>query len=321
MLRARSGAEPSGPQDEDELDLDSLSVEDLRSPGAARRRQAVRSARADDTRGRSRILPVLVAGVALVCVAAGIFFAYSWFFAGGKGGNVPVVQALDDPVKVKPASPGGLEVPYQDQLVLNQQGARAGEQPVVERLLPPPETPQPPPSEPEPLIAAQARPGTPATGEIAAAAAAPLKGDGIVEAPVPDRNEIIEVPPPPSAAAPAQPAPAQPATTQPAPAQPAPAQPAPAQVAQATGKAPAKGSYLVQLGSFTTTKGTRNAWVKLKKAHPELLGDMSLFIQEATVNDRAYYRVQAGPVPNRATALDMCAQLKAKNQDCLVVRR
>jgi cell division septation protein DedD len=311
MLRARFGAEPSDPQDEDEMDLDSLSVEDLRSPGAARRRQAVRSARTDDASGRNRILPVLVAGVALVCVAAGIFFGYSWFFAGGKGGKVPVVQALDDPVKVKPASPGGLEVPYQDQLVLNQEGARAGEQPVVERLLPPPETPQPPPSEPDSVIAAQAQPEMPATGEIAATAARPLQGDGIVQAPVPNRNTIIEVPPPPSAVAPAQPATTQPATTQ----------PATTQVAQATGKAPAKGSYLVQLGSFTTTKGTRSAWAKLKKAHAELLGDMSLFIQEATVNDRAYYRVQAGPIPNRATALDMCAQLKAKKQDCLVVRR
>ena len=92
-------------------------------------------------------------------------------------------------------------------------------------------------------------------------------------------------------------------------------------VAQATGLAPAKGSYLVQLGSFTSTKGTSRAWAKLKKAHPELLGDMSLFIQEATVNDRAYYRVQAGPIPNQATAQDMCAQLKARQQDCLVVRR
>jgi cell division septation protein DedD len=287
MLRARSDAEPPDSQEEDELDLDSLSVEDLRTPGAARRRQAVRSARAGDARRRSPILPVLVAAVALVCVAAGIFFGYSWFFAGDKTGALPVVRASEDPVKVKPESPGGLKVPYQDQLVLNQEGSETGKEPVVERLLPPPETPRLPPSEPE-------------TADISAAAARPAQGGGIVEAPVPAAGTLIEVPPLASASEPAKPA---------------------TQVAQATGQAPAKGSYLVQLGSFTSTKGTNRAWAKLKKAHPELLGDMSLFIQEATVNDRAYYRVQAGPIPNQATALDMCAQLKARQQDCLVVRR
>ncbi len=288
MLRARSDAEPTDSQDEDELDLDSLSVEDLRSPGAARRRQAVRSARADGAGRRSPVLPVLVAAVALVCVAAGIFFGYSWFFAGDKSGALPVVRAAEDPVKVKPESPGGLKVPYQDQLVLNQEGSESGKEPMVERLLPPPETPRPPPSEP-------------AAAERTAAAELPAQGGAIVEAPVPEAGALIEVPPPESASEPAKPA-----TTQ---------------VTQATGQAPAQGSYLVQLGSFTSTKGTNRAWAKLQKAHPELLGDMSLFIQEATVNDRAYYRVQAGPIPNQATALDMCAQLKARQQDCLVVRR
>jgi len=288
MLRARSDAEPPDSQDGDELDLDSLSVEDLRSPGAARRRQAVRSARADGAGRRSPVLPVLVAAVALVCVAAGIFFGYSWFFAGDKSGALPVVRAAEDPVKVKPESPGGLKVPYQDQLVLNQEGSESGEEPVVERLLPPPETPRPPPSEP-------------AAAERTAAAELPAQGDAIIEAPVPEAGTLIEIPPPASASVPAK--------------------PAGTQVAQAAGQAPAQGSYLVQLGSFTSTKGSNRAWAKLQKSHPELLGDMSLFIQEATVNDRAYYRVQAGPIPNQATALDMCAQLKARQQDCLVVRR
>ena len=91
--------------------------------------------------------------------------------------------------------------------------------------------------------------------------------------------------------------------------------------AETVGAAPAKGSYVVQLGSFTSTAGSEQAWARLQKAHPELLGDMSLFVQKALVEDRTYFRVQAGPVPNRATAMDLCAQLKARKQDCLVVRR
>ena len=46
-------------------------------------------------------------------------------------------------VKVKPETPGGLDVPYQDQLVMNQP-AEGGEGGKVERLLPPPEAPKPP---------------------------------------------------------------------------------------------------------------------------------------------------------------------------------
>jgi cell division septation protein DedD len=305
-LRAGSDAEPPELQDEDELDLDSLSIEDLRSPGAVRRRQTTRSARGAGAGTRSPVLPVLIAAVALLCVAGVIFVGYSWFFGGSKDGRVPVVRAADDPVKVKPASPGGLEVPYQDRLVLNQEESVSETEPVVERLLPPPETPQPPRSELEPT-------------DLAAAVAGPAQNAGIVEAPVPEAGTLFEVPPPEGTSQPSELRPAETAPEIPqAPAasaqtaeesdRAAPAPPA-TQIVQEAAKAPAKGSYLVQLGSFTSTKGTERAWAKLQKAHPDLLGDMSLFVEEATVNDRNYFRVQAGPLPNLATALDMCAQL------------
>ena len=45
-------------------------------------------------------------------------------------------------------------------------------------------------------------------------------------------------------------------------------------------------------------------------------------IQKADIDGKGtYFRVQAGPLPNRATADDMCAQLKAAQQDCIVVKR
>ena len=50
---------------------------------------------------------------------------------------------MDDPVKVKPENPGGMEVPYQDRLVLNQPQSGDAANASVERLLPPPETPKP----------------------------------------------------------------------------------------------------------------------------------------------------------------------------------
>ncbi len=306
-MGAEPEQEPLLPPEEDEVDLETLSVDDLHPTPPARRRQVIHPAKAAADKGRSPILPVLIGAGVLVFLAVAIFFGYSWYFAGGDEDDLPVVQAMDDPVKVKPANPGGMQVPYQDQLVLNQEGTGGEDEPVVERLLPPPEAPQPPPRDPEPEPEAAAPVQTPpAATNTATVAARPAQSPEVVEAPVPDQSELVVLEP----SSPAETAPAQ-----------APARPARTQTAETAGAAPAKGSYVVQLGSFTSTAGSEQAWARLQKAHPELLGDMSLFVQRALVNDRTYFRVQAGPLPNRATALDMCAQLKARRQDCLVVRR
>jgi septal ring-binding cell division protein DamX len=231
-----------------------------------------------------------------VALAVALFLVYDWYASGTAGKEIPMLRAADSPVKVKPESPGGLEVPYQDQLVLNQEGSGTEDEPVVEHLLPPPEAPQPPAVEPEAMEPAE----TPAQPE-------PEVTDTIspqlptFEAPAPDSRDLIEAPAP------------RVETMGEAPAEP--------KTVVAGLQAPAKGSYVVQLGSFTSRAATERAWQQYQKAHPQLLSNMALFIQEAVVNGRTYYRVQSGSFPNRATAMDLCAQLKAERQDCLVVKR
>ena len=88
-----------------------------------------------------------------------------------------------------------------------------------------------------------------------------------------------------------------------------------------TQTAQAAGSYVLQLAAYTSEGAIAPAWTQLQKSHPELLGDMQRFVQQVDVNGKTYYRLQVGPFPNRATALDVCAQLKARKQDCLVVKR
>ncbi len=52
-----------------------------------------------------------------------------------------------------------------------------------------------------------------------------------------------------------------------------------------------------------------------------MLGDLTLEVQRADLGDRGiFYRIRSGPFPNRATARDMCAQIKAAKLGCLVVR-
>ena len=82
--------------------------------------------------------------LALAGFAGVLWYAYEWGLGGGEMVELPTVQAEAGPEKEKPSDPGGLQVPYQDQLVLNQ-GEAGATAPRIERLLPPPEAPLPPP--------------------------------------------------------------------------------------------------------------------------------------------------------------------------------
>ena len=82
-----------------------------------------------------------------------------------------------------------------------------------------------------------------------------------------------------------------------------------------------QGDYVVQLASVTSDDAAKKEWARLQKAFPDLLGDMNLSPEVATVKGTEYHRVQTGPFPSKATALDLCAQLKAKKQPCIVQQR
>ena len=290
LFGRKSGRDPEDFLLDDEpgegADLDSMTLDDLQVPGQGRMEVV---ARRDDRIGAAersggRLRPILTALFAVATVALAGYLAVDTFMGGGGGGKkqVPLVRAPDDPVKVKPESPGGLEVPHQDKLVLNQEPAGQEAEPTVERLLPAAETPQSPP---QPAVAAAVKPA------------------------------IVQPPPEPEPA-PVQPAPVQPAAKKPA--------AAPEQTARAdatAAPAPASGSFLLQLASFTSAAATGPAWAEIRAANATLTADLSLFTQKATVNGKIYYRVQVGPFPSRQAARDRCTKLKARQQDCLIVKR
>jgi cell division protein FtsN len=313
---------PIGSEDDyqDELDLDQMTLDDLRMPGRDPMEPRPEPEILTGRQPRRRLAPFALAGVAVVAVLAIVFVAYAWLTGPTANQDLPVVQAPDDPVKVKPESPGGMEVPYQEQLVLNQEGAAEGSEPVVERLLPPPEAPQWPPSEPEGLVPVEeaaapessaAESAVPeAMAEETAEETASSESQAAAEA-APETATVTASTEPSAESAPAasaaEPSAALAAKTE--------------SEASAATAAPASGSFMLQLTSLTKRDSARAAWSQMQKKHAQLLGDLSMAIQQAEVGGKTYYRVQAGPFPNRATAQDVCAQLKAKKQDCLVVRR
>ena len=89
-----------------------------------------------------------------------------------------------------------------------------------------------------------------------------------------------------------------------------------------TGAVSAAEIYVVQLASVKSEASATGEWNRLKGRHGELLGDMELMLQRVDLGDRGvFFRMQTGPFPNRATAQDMCRQLKAADLDCIVTAR
>lgn len=291
-----------------------------------------------DLKGRRSLVPIVTALAAVFCFGAIVWYAYTWGTGQMASEELPVVRAEPMPEKTKPEQPGGMDVPHQDKLVLND-GAPAGEEPQVERLLPAPETPQPPepmeaPAEtaeaggeaglPEdaaeaPLMAEVPDPPAPPApqeeGEDVAAAEAPEAAAPGIAKPVPKPRtdsgdqiaELLEEAPLETANGDTAEAAEPPAQTPPQ---------APAQTAALT-----EGDVVLQLASVKSEDAAAREWARLQKAHPDQLGARSLSLDTAVVQGTTYFRIQTGPFASRDAAGKVCAALKARNQDCLVTQR
>ena len=278
----------------------------------------------------------LRSGFALLALAGFVgvlWYAYEWGLGGGETVELPTVTAEAGPEKEKPSDPGGLQVPYQDQLVLNEEGAEESP-PRVERLLPPPEAPITPPALTG--IAPSYDELPPALPEEGDGVAAGDQAGGQVGALEPAGEPAAEdtaetaaaasVPEPPPAASDKASAGGQASQAQ------APEPEASASAAAETQSAavpPAQsvaadpnGQYAVQLVSLKDAGAAEREWRRLQGVFPSLLGDKSLLLQKADVSGvGTVYRLRAGPFATRDTAASLCAQLKSKQQDCLVVNR
>lgn len=271
---------------------------------------------------RGLLMPLAASLAVLAGFAGAVWYAYNWGLEDGSHMEIPLVEAEDAPLKVRPDDPGGLKVPNQDSLVMNRDSADEG--PIqVERLLPEPETPQPlepleRPAEADAAATAEV-PATPP--EVAAAAQEPATGPAAA-----DETRLTEAPLPSSG---------QPTVDQSQPgratsaaeggdgaARPAAGTTRTARLKAATQVSELKqGDTVIQLASVASGEAAAQEWKRLQKAYPDLLGDMELAVQKVTVKGKEYHRMQTGPFPTRATAQEMCALLKAKKQACLVTKR
>ncbi len=270
-----------------------------------------------ETGRRGLALPLAIGVVALIVFGSILWWAYS-SDTQEAGVEVPVIVAEETPIKVKPADEGGLEVPDQDKLVYDNIAEGDPGAGKVEQILPGPEEPVAPPQPVTPAATAEPAPLVPAdqgtnTGvaDVTPTPAAPLP-EAVPALPAATT--------PPASVAPTEPAaPAQPAAPALAAAAPAASAPAPAPATPA--KAATGGSWKIQLAAVKTEGAAKQEWGRMQKAHLDLLGDMRLTVQRADLGTKGiFFRIQAGPLPDRTTAEDVCAELKAGKQPCIVVK-
>jgi hypothetical protein len=303
--------------------------------------------------GQGRSWGKLLAGVFVFSVVVGFGSLLAYFFVQNRDGAlepsaIPVVRADPRPMKLRPETPGGIEVPFQNTQIydrVGQQsagaaasagrpGAPAAANRPVERLLPGPEAPLPRPMPPPaPVASIPATPDVapppnavvvapPPPPPVAAARSAPPPAQLATPAPSP-----AIAPPPPVAAARSAPPPVQLATPAPSAVAPPPppvpqvAQVRPAVSAPAPVTAAQAGGVRIQLASVRAEADAQREWGRLQRQHGDVLGGLSPSYTSADLGDRGVYiRLQAGPFPVPEAARAACETLRARGVGCNVVR-
>lgn len=268
--------------------------------------------------------------------------------------GVPVIQALDGPMRVSPEDPGGEIVDHQG-LAVNDVAAVGAAAPMPEVLV---LAPRPVELSDEdmaglagsavvdPSLVAAALPGE---TDLALAAAPPAESasptevaieaalaEALGEAPVGDlamdlAEDAVVVDSPVVDLANTEPAPEGAIVVSPRPkARPASATTANATVAPSQAIAltapievdPATipvGTRLVQFGAFDSADEARAEWVRLQGQFGELMADKQLVLQPAESGGRTFYRLRAHGFDDEADARRFCTAFVAKSAICIPV--
>ena len=93
-----------------------------------------------------------------------------------------------------------------------------------------------------------------------------------------------------------------------------------ARPANAAAANPASGAFRVQLLAMSSEQAAQRAWTDLSKSHRDLLGKLSPNVVRADLGAKGtVYRVQAGPLADRASADQLCGALAKRGTGCIVV--
>jgi hypothetical protein len=276
------------------------------------------------------------AGLSLVLIGGLAVWGYNLLMRDVTG--VPVIRALEGPMRVAPEDPGGLRAEYQDLSVTRVAVTGAEETPTDRVVLAPepvaltaedqpvaallPDDPEP---APELAALAEEAPATePAEEpmsaiELAIAEALGQSSDDITVDPAAVEAELAGLdilpasvkgvtrsPRPPMR--PASLVTVMPASTE-----------VPANALDVEPTAVAEGTRLVQLGAFPTPEEAISAWDALATQFEDYMTDKQRVIQEAQAGGKTFYRLRAMGYEDLSDARRFCAVLVAGSANCIPV--
>jgi hypothetical protein len=261
--------------------------------------------RAPSFRNKWGPMPIIILFFVLLIFSGLLWYTYSAGVRTGSEEAAPFLS-LNGPIKVPPPSPGGVTVAHQEKTVFNKVEGKEGDT-NVERILPPPEKPL------NPLVSVTSSkaPNKPIKKPLVSIA----KSARSVPQQAPQPAPIVRPPVrPKNAKSPTKLTPVAPASKTVA------SKPANKPVQKTgTGGTALKNSYRIQTGALSTRAKAQGAWRILAAKHKDLLSGLQLNVARAVVRGTVYFRVQAGPFPDRATTADICNALKERGQGCIVV--
>ena len=281
-------------------------------------------------------LAAIVGAVAIVLVGAA---GAASFFLLGESEPLPIVHADAGPIKTPPSEEGGLQVPFQDALVLN----RPEDEPEVlmrRPLEPLPSAveagaPTPPPDALPPLFGDAPAEITPLP-PLDVATSGDDRETGVLtsgQPPTPIAQPDRPRAPQDLTRETSQPAGGEPApidltrpTTPPEPIQTAARTPEPPKAAPKPAPKPAAAAssggsgWKVQLASLRSRAAAQRGWTDFQGRAPDLLKSQPLTIQQAQVSGATYYRIKAGDFASKSGAAGLCQKLKSRGLDCVVTK-
>ena len=78
-------------------------------------------------------------------------------------------------------------------------------------------------------------------------------------------------------------------------------------------------NFHIQLAALKSEAEANKTWKRILAKHNDVLGSLTVHIVKADLGGQGiYYRVQAGPFADKASAAAACDQLKTAGQQCLV---
>ena len=228
----------------------------------------------------------IVAIFVFVVFSGLIYYAYNQGKVAGGGNTPPIIKAGPAPYKVRPDRPGGMQVLNRDKQIYSQFDSTP-KPPVVERLLPRAEKPMAPKAVVQSAPPKVAKPGLSSTRQ---------RGPEMKKSPTPPKT-AAESPDKSVAVAPSR------------------------RVSKSASGA--GGNYKIQLASLRSKSAVVQSWDRLAKSNKDLLGELRLTITRRDFGSAkgVYFRMQAGPLPNALAARDLCARLKHRKLNCLVIQR